>query len=140
VKERIAMESSTKEARLTRKPLQTFPCHQSGSFSDNQNSLPTAAPGSWKILYSAKKSPLDPNGPRETTNRGFQSSARPVSGTTLRIRSETFSNRYSQTRLFYACELLIINRVPLAIMVPSRIVWLFQGLRPQNPLNTNPSQ
>jgi catalase len=44
---------------------------------------------------------LDPNAPRESMDRGFQTSARPVEGTTVRARSESFSDHYSQPRLFY---------------------------------------
>ena len=44
---------------------------------------------------------LDTGGPRETPNRGFHSSARPVTGNTVRLRSETFADHYSQARLFY---------------------------------------
>jgi catalase len=44
---------------------------------------------------------LDPNGPRESMERGFQTSARPVEGTTVRVRSESFNDHYSQARLFY---------------------------------------
>src|ERR1700723_2030045 len=44
---------------------------------------------------------LDPNGPRESMDRGFQTSARPVEGTTVRARSESFKDHYSQARLFY---------------------------------------
>ena len=44
---------------------------------------------------------LDPEGPRETEGRGFHSSDRPLTGTTIRVRSETFADHYSQARLFY---------------------------------------
>jgi catalase len=44
---------------------------------------------------------LDPNGPRESMDRGFHTSARPVEGTTVRVRSESFNDHYSQARLFY---------------------------------------
>jgi len=44
---------------------------------------------------------LDPEGPRESMDRGFHTSARPVEGTTVRARSESFSDHYSQPRLFY---------------------------------------
>jgi catalase len=44
---------------------------------------------------------LDPNGPREAADHGFRTSARPVDGGTVRVRSETFADHYSQARLFY---------------------------------------
>jgi catalase len=44
---------------------------------------------------------LDPEAPRESAQRGFTTSARPVAGSLVRARSETFSDHYSQARLFY---------------------------------------
>jgi catalase len=44
---------------------------------------------------------LDPEGPRETEDRGFHTSDRPVTGAAVRVRSETFADHYSQARLFY---------------------------------------
>src|SRR5271156_3993546 len=44
---------------------------------------------------------LDPDAPRESIDRGFHTSARPVEGTTVRVRSESFNDHYSQARLFY---------------------------------------
>jgi catalase len=44
---------------------------------------------------------LDPDAPRESAHRGFTTSARAVTGPTLRARSESFSDHYSQARLFY---------------------------------------
>ena len=44
---------------------------------------------------------LDPDAPRESIDRGFHTSARPVEGTTVRARSESFNDHYSQARLFY---------------------------------------
>jgi catalase len=44
---------------------------------------------------------LDAEGPRESIDRGFQSSARAVTGATVRARPESFSDHYSQARLFY---------------------------------------
>jgi catalase len=38
--------------------------------------------------------------PRETPG-GFKTSERPVTGSTIRVRSETFADHYSQARLFY---------------------------------------
>ena len=44
---------------------------------------------------------LDPGGPRETEDRGFHTSDRPVTGAAVRVRSEAFADHYSQARLFY---------------------------------------
>jgi len=44
---------------------------------------------------------LAPDAPRESIDRGFYTSARPVEGTTVRARSESFNDHYSQARLFY---------------------------------------
>ncbi len=44
---------------------------------------------------------LDPHGPRESMERGFHTSARSVEGATIRVRSESFNDHYSQARLFY---------------------------------------
>jgi catalase len=44
---------------------------------------------------------LDPDGARESAQRGFTTSARAVTGPTLRARSESFSDHYSQARLFF---------------------------------------
>jgi catalase len=44
---------------------------------------------------------LDPAGPRESEERGFTTSARPLDGRPIRVRSESFSDHYSQARLFY---------------------------------------
>ena len=44
---------------------------------------------------------LDPNGPRETVERGFRTSVRPDGGSPVRLRSESFADHYSQARLFY---------------------------------------
>src|SRR6202044_2223479 len=44
---------------------------------------------------------LDAEGPRESIDRGFQSSARAVTGAAVRARPESFSDHYSQARLFY---------------------------------------
>jgi catalase len=43
---------------------------------------------------------LVPDGPRETP-RGFATFPQPVTGTKVRERSETFSDHYSQARMFY---------------------------------------
>lgn len=44
---------------------------------------------------------LDPNGLRETTERGFHTSMRPAGESPVRLRSESFADHYSQARLFY---------------------------------------
>jgi len=44
---------------------------------------------------------LDPAGPRESEERGFTTSSRPLDGRPIRVRSESFSDHYSQARLFY---------------------------------------
>ena len=44
---------------------------------------------------------LDPDGPRESTDLGFHTSNRLVTGSAVRVRSETFADHYSQARLFY---------------------------------------
>jgi catalase len=44
---------------------------------------------------------LDASAPRESLDRGFTTSARPLEGNPLRVRSESFSDHYSQARLFY---------------------------------------
>jgi catalase len=44
---------------------------------------------------------LDPDGPRESTENGFRTADRPITGGASRVRSETFADHYSQARLFY---------------------------------------
>ncbi|HWO30619.1 MAG TPA: catalase [Candidatus Acidoferrum sp.] len=44
---------------------------------------------------------LSADAPRESMERGFTTSSRPVEGNTVRVRSESFSDHYSQARLFY---------------------------------------
>jgi catalase len=44
---------------------------------------------------------LDPGGPRESMDRGFATAARAAEGTSIRVRPESFSDHYSQARLFY---------------------------------------
>jgi catalase len=44
---------------------------------------------------------LSTDAPRESMERGFTTSSRPVEGSTVRVRSESFSDHYSQARLFY---------------------------------------
>jgi catalase len=55
----------------------------------------------FKGRVSYEPNSLDPSAPRESQDRGFQSSARPVEGAIDRVRSESFSDHYSQARLFY---------------------------------------
>jgi catalase len=54
-----------------------------------------------KGRVSYEPNSLAPDAPRESTERGFTTSARPVTGTTVRVRSESFADHYSQARLFY---------------------------------------
>jgi catalase len=44
---------------------------------------------------------LDPEAPRESAQRGFTTAERSVVGGPVRARSESFSDHYSQARLFY---------------------------------------
>jgi catalase len=44
---------------------------------------------------------LDPKTPRESMERGFATSGRFLEGSAVRVRSESFSDHYSQARLFY---------------------------------------
>jgi catalase len=54
-----------------------------------------------KGRVSYEPNSLAPDAPRESMERGFTTSARPVTGTTVRVRSESFADHYSQARLFY---------------------------------------
>jgi catalase len=47
---------------------------------------------------------LDPDGPRESTKRGFRTSNRAIDGNPVRLRSESFADHYSQARLFYRSQ------------------------------------
>ena len=47
---------------------------------------------------------LDPNGLRETAERGFRTSDRPLEGQPVRLRAESFADHYSQARLFYRSQ------------------------------------
>jgi catalase len=47
---------------------------------------------------------LDPNGVRESAERGFRTSERPVEGSAVRLRAESFADHYSQARLFYRSQ------------------------------------
>jgi len=44
---------------------------------------------------------LAPDAPRESMERGFTTSERPMEGMPIRARSESFSDHYSQARLFF---------------------------------------
>jgi catalase len=44
---------------------------------------------------------LGPDAPRESMDRGFTTSERPMEGMLIRARSESFSDHYSQARLFF---------------------------------------
>jgi catalase len=44
---------------------------------------------------------LSADAPRESIERGFKTFSRPVEGNAVRVRSESFSDHYSQARLFY---------------------------------------
>lgn len=44
---------------------------------------------------------LAPGAPRESLDRGFSTAKRPTQGITVRARSESFSDHYSQARLFF---------------------------------------
>jgi catalase len=54
-----------------------------------------------KGRVSYEPNSLDPQGPRETEARGFHTSDRPVTGSAVRVRPESFADHYSQARLFY---------------------------------------
>ena len=47
---------------------------------------------------------LDPDGLRESAERGFRTPNRPLEGNPVRLRSETFADHYSQARLFYRSQ------------------------------------
>jgi catalase len=54
-----------------------------------------------KGRVSYEPNSLDAAAPRESLDRGFTTSARPLEGSPVRARSESFSDHYSQARLFY---------------------------------------
>jgi catalase len=54
-----------------------------------------------KGRVSYEPNSLDMEAPRESMDRGFHTSSRPIAGTTVRVRSESFNDHYSQARLFY---------------------------------------
>ncbi len=47
---------------------------------------------------------LDPEGLHESAERGFRTSQRPMDGSPVRLRSESFADHYSQARLFYRSQ------------------------------------
>jgi catalase len=47
---------------------------------------------------------LDPEGLRESAERGFRTSERPMDGAPVRLRAESFADHYSQARLFYRSQ------------------------------------
>jgi catalase len=47
---------------------------------------------------------LDPEGLRESAERGFRTSEKPLDGNPVRLRSESFADHYSQARLFYRSQ------------------------------------
>jgi catalase len=60
----------------------------------HQMSVPTG-----RVSYEPNS--LAPDAPRESMDRGFTTSERPMEGRPVRVRSESFSDHYSQARLFY---------------------------------------
>jgi catalase len=60
------------------------------------------SPQKGRVAYEPNS--LDPTGVRESPERGFRTSDRPVEGITLRIRPESFADHYSQARLFYRSQ------------------------------------
>jgi catalase len=55
-----------------------------------------------RVAY--EPSSLEPNGPRESAERGFRSVARPVAGNVERVRSPSFSDHFTQARLFFLSQ------------------------------------
>ncbi len=47
---------------------------------------------------------LDPDGLRESAQRGFRTSERSIEGSPVRLRPESFADHYSQARLFYRSQ------------------------------------
>src|ERR1700722_13548775 len=60
----------------------------------HQTGVPTG-----RVAYEPNS--LNPDAPRESMDRGFVTSQRPAGGSPVRVRSATFSDHYSQARLFY---------------------------------------
>ena len=60
----------------------------------NRQNVPTG-----RVTYEPNS--LDPSGPRENPESGFTTFAQQESGDKLRIRSESFSDHYSQARMFF---------------------------------------
>jgi catalase len=57
-----------------------------------------------KGRVSYEPNSLDPNGLRESAERGFRTSQRPIDGVPVRLRSDSFADHYSQGRLFYRSQ------------------------------------
>jgi catalase len=55
-----------------------------------------------RVAY--EPSSLEPDGPRESVERGFRSVARPVAGTVERVRSPSFADHFTQARLFFLSQ------------------------------------
>jgi len=63
--------------------------------------MQTAVPKG-RVAY--EPSTLEPNGPRESAQAGFRSFARPVNGSAERLRSASFSDHFTQARLFFLSQ------------------------------------
>jgi len=90
---------------------------------------------------------LDPEAPRESIERGFHTSPdRPGVGNLTRVRSETFSDHYSQARLFYRSitgpeqkhlanaltfELGKLEVEAIRLRMLGHLTWIDQGLADQ---------
>ena len=59
-------------------------------------------PQATRVAYTP--SLIDPSGPRESPAHGFRSFAAAVTGPKARVRSETFSDHYSQARQFFMSQ------------------------------------
>ncbi|MCW8090969.1 catalase [Alteromonas sp. ASW11-130] len=57
-----------------------------------------------RVNYEPNSWDRDENNPRACPDRGFESTAEPVSGSKLRYRSETFADHYSQAAQFYRSQ------------------------------------
>jgi len=55
-----------------------------------------------RVAY--EPSSLEPGGPRESTERGFRTFARPVAGVAERVRSPSFADHFTQARLFFMSQ------------------------------------
>jgi catalase len=63
--------------------------------------MQTAVPRG-RVAY--EPSSLEPNGARESAERGFQTFPRPVSGNAARVRSPSFADHFTQARLFFVSQ------------------------------------